>query len=89
MEDMGVLSGILTVKNRESLTLDGVSNVDSFDEGCVTLSTASGRVIIEGTDLKIVSLIRESGEILITGKISGVFYSDEKPVRGILSRLFK
>ena len=89
MEENSVLLGTLTVKNRERLTVDGVDNVEGFDEGCVTLSTALGRVIIEGEGLKIESLTKEKGEILITGRISGVFYTEEKQTRGVFSRLFK
>ena len=89
MEEMNIVTGILTVKSRELLTLDGVDNVEGFDEDSVTLSTTLGRVIIEGADLKIESLTRERGEITIKGKISGVFYSDEKPIKSVFSRLFK
>ena len=79
----------LTVNNREELHLDGVLNVEGFDEGYVSLSTVGGRVVIEGTNLKIEALTKENGVILISGKIDGVLYSDEKGRSGIFSRFFK
>ena len=81
--------GILTVKSRESVTLDGVKNVEGFDESYVSLSTVGGRVIIEGADLKIESLTKENGAIYITGKINGVYFNDEKAAKGVFARLFK
>lgn len=89
MEENLSSSGILTVRCRESVTLDGVKNVEGFDEGYVSLSTDLGRVVIEGEGLKIESLTKDEGLIYVTGKISGVYYSEEKPARGVFSRLFK
>lgn len=79
----------LTVKERNRLSLNGVSNIESFDEGYITLETSDGRICIEGQGLKIESLSREGGEIQITGKIMGVFYSDKKKNTGRFSGLFK
>ena len=78
----------LTVKERNKLSLNGVSNIESFDEGYITLETNEGRICIEGQGLKIESLSREGGEIQITGKIVGVFYSEKKKLGGRLSKLF-
>lgn len=78
----------LKVKERNRLTLNGVTNVESFDEGYVTLATSDGRVCIEGEGLKIESLARESGEIEIVGKINGVFYTEQRKKGGRLSKLF-
>ena len=78
----------LNIKERSRLTLNGVINVDSFDESYVTLSTSEGRVSVEGQGLKIESLVREGGEIEITGKISGVYYSEQKKKSSFLSRFF-
>ena len=69
---------VLTVTDRRILRLGGVSFVHSFDEESVTLSTADGRVGVEGHDLKIESLTKETGEIVIVGSVEGVFFSDKK-----------
>ena len=82
-------TGTLIIKDRQSLTLDEVKNVIGFDEGYVSLETTSGKVAIEGDGLKIESLSKENGVILISGRIDGILYSDEKISKGVFSRLFK
>lgn len=89
MEEIVNAVGTLTVKERKSVTLDGVRNVEGFDESYVSLATESGKVVIEGHDLKIESLTKEDGAIFVTGKINGVYFSDEKPVKSVFARLFK
>ncbi len=78
----------LTVKERNRITLNGVSNVASFDTDYVTLEINDGKIFIEGQGLKIESLSREGGEIQITGRIDGVFYAKEKKAKGRLGGLF-
>lgn len=79
----------LTIKERSSVTADGVENVLGFDETYVALSTVAGKIIIEGQGLKIENLSKDHGEILISGRISGVFYEEKKTPKGILARIFK
>ena len=79
----------LTVKERNCITLNGVVNVESFDTDYVTIQINDGKVFIEGQGLRIESLSQDSGEIQISGKINGVFYSKEKKAKGVLSGFFK
>jgi sporulation protein YabP len=65
-----------------------VINVESFDEEYLYISTKLGNIGIEGKGLKIESLTKEDGKILITGEIKGIFYYEEKPKRGI-GKIFK
>lgn len=78
----------LSVKDRNKITLNGVTNVLSFEEDYVTLETGEGKICIEGGGLKIESLSREGGEIEITGRIDGVFYSKAKKAKSTLGKLF-
>ena len=77
------------IKNRNVLTLNGVFSVESFDEDFLTLDTALGELVIEGKELKIESLLKESGEILIVGEISGLFYRERKSEKRFFAKLFK
>lgn len=79
----------LKLSDRSRLTLDGVSNVISFDEEYLTLDITDGRLNVEGQGLRIESLSREMGEIEIIGRISGIFYSDVKKGRREGKGLFK
>jgi sporulation protein YabP len=79
----------LIVENRRTLTATGVSNVDSFDEQTIVAYTDMGELIIRGSQLKINKLNIETGELTLMGDIISMSYSDNKPVGGIFSRLFK
>ena len=79
----------LNVKERNLLTLNGVSNIESFDEGYITLEIGEGRIAIEGSGLKIESLSKEGGVIQINGRINGVFYSDKRKPTALIRGLFK
>ena len=79
----------LTIKDKKIVSMNGVKNVTSFDEGLITFESDVGRVTVEGADLKIEELIKESGEILIVGDISGVFFSENKCGGGLFKSLFK
>ena len=68
----------IIIKNRSEVQIDEVNNVRDLDENTVVLDTRMGKIVIEGDGLKIESLEKGVGRILISGKVSGVFYSDFK-----------
>ena len=79
----------LVIENKKSVTMNGVESVLGFDEAYVSLISVMGRVIIEGEGMKIESLSKESGQVLITGDITAVYFADEKTKNGMFKRLFK
>ena len=79
----------IIIKESASVSVDGVENVIGFDESYVSLATAVGKIIVEGREMKIECLSKESGETLISGKISGVFYAEEKSPKNFLAKIFK
>ena len=72
----------LKITEWQNMSLGGVEDIAGFDEGIVILETKSGRISVEGDNLKIEGLSRESGEIFIRGNISGVFKSEGEKKRG-------
>ena len=78
----------LCIKERSRAEIDGVICIDSFDDGYVSLSTSEGTIYIEGQGLKIESLIREGGEIEITGKIISVGFTEKKKRGGLMAKFF-
>ncbi len=82
---------ILVLRNREELTVTGVENVDSYNDNIIEAMTALGAMTVEGRELHITKLSLESGEMHVTGNISGVLYAiePEKPEGGFFRRLFK
>jgi sporulation protein YabP len=80
---------ILNVVNFKELTLNGVLNICGFEDGLIALDTESGRLFIEGENLKIESLEKEGGSVLVTGEVRGIFREEQgKLKKGIFSRLF-
>ena len=67
----------LTLNERKSLTMTGVSEVVSFDEGQVVLKTCLGTLTVEGEGLHVQKLLLDCGEVSLCGKIVGIFYSEK------------
>ena len=79
----------LILKDRETLELNGVKSVNSFDVDYLELNTNLSILCVEGNNLKIEALDHENQKILLKGRINGIFYKEEKTSRGFFSGLFK
>lgn len=80
----------LILEDRRSLTVTGVSDVDSFDEQTVTVFTDMGELTVRGSQLHINRLSVETGELTMEGNIVSLSYSDEQQRSGgFFSRIFK
>lgn len=76
------------MENRKALTISGVTDVDSFDERCISLYTQMGELVIKGRELHINSVSVETGDMSIEGDIWALCYGD-KDKSGALSFLGK
>lgn len=80
----------LILEDRRSLSVSGVSDVDSFDEQTVIVYTDKGELTVRGSELHINRLSVETGELLLEGNISSLTYADEMPKSsGFFSRVFR
>ena len=78
------------MKDREELTLSGVTDVDSFDETTVIAYTDYGELTVTGTNLHISSLNIDKGELSIDGRIASLTYIDQQPNKGgFFSKVFR
>ena len=79
----------LILQDRRRLTVSGVEDVESFDEEGASLVTASGRLTVEGKNIKVSALDVERGVVKIEGQIDALFYSDvkEEEKRGLFGRM--
>ena len=68
----------IRVTDRNTVTINRVLNVSSFDDDGILVKTECGNIVVEGESLTIENLEKSSGMILINGKIDGVFYIKEK-----------
>lgn len=78
----------LILENRKSLSISGITDVDSFDEKAICLYTQLGELTIQGKDLHIDAMSVETGDMTVTGDILAIVYGD-KDRRGPLSALGK
>ena len=90
-----VPSHLLNLKDRKVLELRGVTDVISFDEESVELSTVCGTLTVEGTGLHVQALDLAAGIVNIEGVVSVLSYteaesSEEKNGKtGWLGKLFR
>ena len=72
----------INIQNRETMVLNGVEDVVSFDEYSILMRTVSGALSVDGNGLHIVKLNVDNGEVIIEGRISGMFYIDDSEPSG-------
>ena len=80
----------IILENRSSLTLSGVTDVGSFDEQVIIVSTDIGELTIKGENLHISRLSIETGDLTVDGTISQLSYSEvQNKSGGFLSKLLR
>ncbi len=75
---------------RARMSVTGVSDVESFNEQEVCLSTLAGLLHIDGSGLHITKLSLDEGHVLLEGDILALEY-EPLPTerRGLFSRVFR
>lgn len=89
MEEKAKGNHTLTLTNRESLSLGGITDVDSFNEEEITAFTACGDLTVKGEMLHVEALNLECGEMQISGKVTALIYSESGPGLSVFKRLFR
>ena len=81
----------IILENRRSLSISGITDVDSFDEREISLYTQLGELTVKGRELHIDAMSTETGNMTITGDIWAVIYGDRdrKGPVSALGRLFR
>lgn len=79
---------IVTLDNRKCLKAGGVAEVLGFNEREVRAAlVGGGKIIITGDKLAIDGFSRQTGELALSGLVSGIKYSD---IQGVsVKRFFK
>ncbi|MGN1421219.1 MAG: sporulation protein YabP [Eubacterium sp.] len=78
----------LNLTNRETLSLTGISDVDSFNEEEILAVCSCGELSIKGDMLHIEELNLENGILTVSGKIVSLTYSEKFSSTSLLKRLF-
>lgn len=69
------------IKSRKQLEMSGVMDVSSFDEHEIIIQTGASGASIEGEDLKIERFNAQNGELIVNGKINGIYYFNKEPIK--------
>ncbi len=87
----GTRHQILLVE-RQRLTVDGVINVESFDDREIVLETEEGGLFIRGEDLHINELNLDNSNLVVAGYIKTLEYTKDsfgQKGKGVLAKLFR
>lgn len=79
----------LMVDGRERLSASGISRVDFFSDELITAQTELGQLNLKGEALHIETLNSETGDMLVTGRVIAISYTEKSPAGSLLGRLFK
>ena len=90
--DSNVISHSVKVLERSNIFISGTKKVHNFNENEFHISTVMGNVNIKGSNLELIKLDTNDGNICIKGKINNVQYLegiDGDKENGFFSKLFK
>lgn len=73
---------VVTITNREQVTVGGVIHVDSFDDQEIIIDTDLGTLSLKGEDLHIKQLNLDEGYLEIEGVVNAAVYSLRPKGRG-------
>ncbi|HCT63968.1 MAG TPA: sporulation protein YabP [Lachnospiraceae bacterium] len=81
------------IDERSTATVDGVTEVISFDEESIVCETDMGVLVLKGKNMHVEKLNLEQAQLSVQGEIESLEYSDEgilsKNNGGLLGRIFK
>ena len=86
-EEKKILPHKLTLNERRSLSVTGVTEVVSFDEQSVVLHTGLGTLIVQGKGLSLRQLTAEGGQVAVEGNVSSLVYEEPRQAEGFFRRL--
>ena len=81
----------LKLINRDILSLTGIEKIVNFDIDEFLLKSVMGEIFIKGTNLEVIQLDTDKGDIKIKGKINSISDIDGKKQNkeSIFAKLFK
>ena len=71
----------ISLDKRSRMEIEGVVEVERFDDVSVLLQTDCGELNIEGKNLKIGVLDTDRGLVSIDGSVDAVYYSEERSTK--------
>jgi len=90
-ESEKIIPHVISIENRKTLSITGITDIDSFDEREIVLYTQTGELTITGRELHINAISIETGNMSVEGDIWSLQYGDkdkQSPV-SVLGKLFR
>ena len=87
MTEKPILPHKLTMNERRSLAVTGVTEVISFDETAVIARTEMGTLVVQGKGLQLKTLQPEGGQVAVEGQITALIYEEPRTAGSIWKRL--
>lgn len=78
----------LQLNERRNLTMNGVTEVVSFEDSTVVLRTSMGTLVVQGEGLQLKTLTLDGGQVAVDGKICALIYEEPRQ-SSIWERLFR
>ena len=66
------------MKDRKTMELTGIKQIDSFDSQSFLMNTTQGYLLVQGKDLTLGKLDTEKGEVIIKGTMDSFSYINHK-----------
>lgn len=90
LKEKSAMPHSLIMKERNELSVTGVTDVDSFDDTSIVAYTNCGELTISGSNLRINSLNTDVGELSVAGEIASLVYLENQPkAAGFFSKIFR
>ena len=84
-----VKNQVLTLENRARCLVDAVENVENFSEEEIFLKTAFGGLRVTGKNLRLEDFGAESGNIILTGKVDKIEFSQVREKHSFFRDMFR
>jgi sporulation protein YabP len=76
------------IKDRKTIEITGVKNIESFDSTEFLIETALGFLNITGNDLVLIKLDQDNSEVIIKGTVESLSYVSGKKQAVAKEKLF-
>lgn len=74
---------------KDSLTINGVINVESFDAKLIIVNLNNNSLTIKGDNLNVIDLDIKSQNLLIKGEVINILYGKKLEKNSFIKKLFK
>lgn len=78
----------LTLNDRKTLNVTGVTEVVSFDEEAVVLRIGTDTLVVRGAGLHMKNLNLENGQAAVEGQVGALLYEEGRNTAGFWRRLW-